>query len=130
MPQAKRLVAVLGAMTLLSGCATTVKPLGGRGQVDSPLTSDPDRVACLRAAHLPVQEVGPRTLQIGPVRTGATVKFQPTPGLAEGLQLQGVRSAQGAEVIGAALLYPRQAPDWQLSAIENCLSVGVKGPKS
>ena len=53
-----------------------------------------------------------------------------TAGLAEGLQLQGVRSAQGAEVIGAALLYPHQAPDWQLAAIENCLSVGVKEPKS
>ncbi len=130
MPQAKRLVSVLGAVTLLSGCATTAKPLGGRGQVDSPLTNDPNRVACLRAAHLPVQEVGPGTLQIGPLPAGATVKFQPTAGLAEGLQLQGVRSAQGAEVIGAALLYPHQAPDWQLTAIENCLSVGVKEPKS
>ena len=130
MPQAKRLVAVLGAVTLFCGCATTVKPARGRGQVDSPLTNDPNRVACLRAAHLPVQEVGPTTLQIGPLPAGATVKFQPTAGLAEGLQLQGVRSAQAAEVIGAALVYPHQAPDWQLTAIENCLSVGVKEPKS
>jgi hypothetical protein len=130
MPQAKRLVAVLGAVTLLSGCATTVKPPGGRGQVDSPLTNDPNRVACLRAAHLPVQEVGRTTLQIGPLPAGATIRFQPTAGLAEGLQLQGVRWAQGAEVIGAALLYPHQAPDWQLTAIENCLGAGVKEPKS
>ncbi len=130
MPQAKRLVAVLGAVTLLCGCATTVKPARGRGQVDSPLTSDPNRLACLRAAHLPVQEVGPATLQIGPLPAGATVRFQPTAGLAEGLQLQGVRSAQGAEVIGAALLYPHQAPGWQLTAIENCLAAGVKEPKS
>jgi hypothetical protein len=130
MPQAKRLVAVLGAVTLLGGCATTVKPARGRGQIDSPLTNDPNRLACLRAAHLPVQEVGPSTLQVGPPSTGATVKFQPTTGLAEGLQLRGVGSAQGAEVIGAALLYPHQAPDWQLTAIENCLSAGVKEPKS
>ena len=130
MPQAKRLVAVLGAVSLVCGCATTVKPPQGRGQVDSPLTHDPNRVACLRAAHLPVQEAGRTTLQIGPLPAGATVKFQPTSGLAEGLQLQGVRSAQGAEVIGAALLYPHQAADWQLTAIENCLAAGVKEPKS
>jgi hypothetical protein len=130
MPQAKRLVAVLGAVTLLSGCATTAKPPRGRGQVDSPLTNDPNRVACLRAAHLPVQEVGRATLQIGPLPAGATIRFQPTPGLAEGLQLQGVRSAQGAEVIGAALLYPHQAPDSQVTAIENCLAAGIKEPKS
>lgn len=130
MPQAKRLVAVLGAVTLLGGCATTVKPARGRGQVDSPLTGNPDRVACLRAAHLPVQQIGRATLQIGSLPAGATVRFQPTAALAEGLQLQGVRSAQGAEVIGAALLYPHHAPDWQLSAIEDCLAVGVKEPKS
>jgi hypothetical protein len=130
MPQAKRLVAVLGAVILLSGCATTVKPPRGRGQVDSPLTNDPNRVACLRAAHLHVQEVGRTTLQIGPLPAGATIRFQPTAGLAEGLQLQGVRWAQGAEVIGAALLYPHHAPDWQLTAIENCLGAGVKEPKS
>jgi hypothetical protein len=130
MPQAKRLVAVLGAVTLLGGCATTVKPPAGRGQVDSPLTNDPNRVACLRAAHLPVREAGRSTLQVGPLPGGATIEFQPTAGLAEGLQLQGVRSAQGAEVIGAALLYPHRAPDWQLTAIENCLGAGVKEPKS
>ena len=130
MPQAKRLSAVLGAVILLCGCASTVKPTQGRGQIDSPLTTSPDRVTCLRAAHLPVRSVGPTTLQIGSLPTGATVKFEPSPGVAEGLQLQGVRLAQGAEVIGAALLYPRQAPDSEVTAIENCLSVGVKEPKN
>jgi hypothetical protein len=130
MPQAKRLSAVLGAVILLCGCASTVKPTQGRGQIDSPLTTSPDRVSCLRAAHLPIQEVGPTTLEIGSRPAGATVKFEPSPGVAEGLQLQGVRSAQGAEVIGAALLYPRQAPDSVVTTIENCLSAGVKEPKN
>jgi hypothetical protein len=130
MLNAKRLSVLLGAATLLGGCATTVKPPQGRGQVDSPLTTSPDRVACLRSAHVPVQEVGSTTLQIGPLPTGATVKFEPTAGVAQGLQLRGVPSAQGAEVIGAALLYPHQARGSQLTAIENCLSVGVKGPKN
>ncbi len=130
MPNAKRLSAVLGAAILLCGCATTVKPPQGRGQIDSPLTTSPDRVACLRAAHLPVQKVSSTTLQIGPLPNGATVRFEPTAGVAQGLQLQGVPSAQGAEVIGAALLYPHQAPGSQLTAIENCLGVGVKEPKN
>jgi hypothetical protein len=130
MPQAKRLAAVLGAVTLLCGCATTAKPPQGRGQVDSPLTNDPDRVACLRAAHLPLQAEGQTTLQLGALPAGATIKFQPTAGAAEALQLQGGRSAQGAEVIGSALLYPHRAPAWELTAIENCLSVGVKEQKN
>jgi len=130
MPQAQRLVAVLGAVTLLCGCSTTVKPPQGRGQVDSPLTNDPDRVACLRAARLPVQEVGLTTLQIGALPRGATVRFEPSAGAAEALQIQGARVARGAEVIGSALLYPHRALDRELTAIENCLSVGVKEPKS
>ena len=77
-----------------------------------------------------MQEVGPSQLQIGPLPTGATVEFQPTAGAAEALQIQGVRSAQGAEVVGAALLYPHRAPSWELTDIENCLSVDVKEPKS
>lgn len=130
MPHAKRLFAVLGAVISLCGCATTAKPPQGRGQVDSPLTSSPDRVACLRAAQLPVRQLGPTVLQIGSSPAGALVRFEPTAGVAEGLQIKGDRSAQGAEVIGAALLYPRQAPDQVLTAIENCLSVGVKEPKN
>ncbi len=130
MSHPKRLLAALGATTLLCGCATTAKPPQGRGQIDSPLTTSPDRVACLRAAHLAVQEVGPTTLQIGPMPAGPTVQFQPTAGLAEGLQLRGVRAAQGAEIIGAALLYPHNGSDSEVTAIENCLSVGVKEPKS
>lgn len=130
MPQAKRLSAVLGAVIVLCGCATTAKPPQGRGLVDSPLTTSPNRVACLRAAHLPVAAVGSTTLQIGTLPAGATVHFLPTAGVAQGIQIQGSRPAQSAEVIGAALLYPHGASDSQLTAIEDCLSVGVKEPKN
>jgi hypothetical protein len=128
MPLAKRLSAVVGAVVLLCGCATTLKPSQGRGQIDSPLTSSPNRVACLRAAHLPVEEVGSTTVQIGSLPAGPTIKFEPTAGIAQGQQLQGVLSAQGAEVIGAALLYPHQGGNSELTAIENCLGVGVREP--
>ena len=129
MPPAKRLVTVMGAVTLLCGCSGVVKPPRGHGVLDSPLTGDPDRVACLRSAHLPVQVVGPTQLQIGALPAGPTVKFEPTPGAAEALLIDGVRSAQGAELIGAALLYPHQASGSELTAIEDCLSVAVREPK-
>ena|SRR5436305_5608508 len=128
MPNAKRLAVGLLAMTVLCGCGAAVKPPEGHGQVDSPLTDNPDRVACLRAAHLRVREMGPTGLQIGAWPAGPTVRFEPTPGAAEALQIEGLPAARGAEVIGASLLYPHQGSDAALTAIENCLSEGVKEP--
>jgi hypothetical protein len=129
MPHAKRLVAGLLAVTwLLSGCSSVAKPPQGHGRVDSPITNSPDRVACLRSAHLPVRVVGPTALRIGSPPAGARVTFEPTPGAAQALQIEGDRSAQGAEVIGAALLYPNQASAGELTQIENCLSQGVTEP--
>jgi hypothetical protein len=129
MPYAKRLVTGLLAVTLLCGCSGVIKPPQGHGLLDSPLTGTPDRVACLRAAHLSVRALGPTQLRIGPAPAGATVTFEPTPGAAEALQIKGVRSAQGSELIGAALLYPHQASNAQLTAIEDCLSISVPEPK-
>ncbi|HZU60900.1 MAG TPA: hypothetical protein VE983_08035 [Solirubrobacteraceae bacterium] len=115
-------------MTWLGGCSSVVKPPQGHGVVDSPLTNNPDRVACLRATHLPVQVVGPTAVLIGSPPGAARVTFEPTAGAAQALQMSGVPSAQGAEIIGAALLYPGQAPDGELSQIENCLDQGVREP--
>ena len=56
---------------------------------------------------------------------GPTVQFQPTPGDAQGKQIGG--QAQGAEVIGSALLYPNQAPSSLLSKVESCVAKGVQG---
>ena len=56
---------------------------------------------------------------------GPTVSFEPTPGDAQGIQIHG--QAQGAEVIGSALLYPNQAPSQLLTQVENCVAQGVSG---
>jgi hypothetical protein len=53
------------------------------------------------------------------------VQFQPTPGDAQGVQIHG--RAQGAEVIGSALLYPNQASAALLSNVESCVAKGVQG---
>jgi hypothetical protein len=110
-----------------AGCTSTAHPPHGRGQVDSPITTKNNRLNCLRKQHLPVQEVGANTLQIGALPSGPTVQFKATAGIAQGLIIQGVPSAQGAETIGGSLLYPNGASDGELKKIETCLSQGVSG---
>jgi hypothetical protein len=122
----------------LSACGTTNKPAAGtpgivsasgiRGKFDDPRTNNPNHLACIKGAGLPVTETtvnGDPSLQIGSPPGGPSVTFLSTPGAAQYAQISG--SAQGAEVIGAALLYPNQGSDSELSAIENCLSAGVQG---
>jgi hypothetical protein len=128
MPPAKRLVASLLAVIWLGGCSSVVKPPEGHGQIDSPLTQNPNRLACLRAAHLAVAWTSRSGVEIGSGPSKARVTFEPTPGAAQAVQLKGARSVQGAEVIGAALLYPDQARAGTLTEIENCLAQGVTEP--
>ena len=102
----------------------------GRGKIDNPRTNQPNHVACLRREHLPVVSAsinGRAGLQIGPAQSGPAVVFEPTPGIAQGAQMQGNRAFQGAEVIGSALLYPNTAPDSELSKVEACIAHGVPG---
>lgn len=93
-----------------------------------PRTAGPDYLACLRGNHLQVTEVGANELQVGTLPSGPTIVFAPTADVAEGDQIEG--KAQGAYVIGAALVYPNQAPGSELTVIENCLAAGVKEPKA
>jgi hypothetical protein len=125
-------VAALG----LGACGITAKPVAGtlhvdqaRGshaRVDDPRTK---HVACLRADGLPVhlyRASGERpAIQVGPAPSGPTIVFEPTPGDAQGAQITG--RVQGAEVIGSALVYPNAAPDAELSKVEACVALGVKG---
>ena len=125
MPHTKTAVALSAAAILLCGCSSVVKPPQGRGKVDDPRTDSRNHAQCLRQDKLSVQLVGGTGLQIGPLPSGPTVQFEPTPGAAQSVQIQG--QAQGAEVIGSALLYPHAASDAELSSIESCLAEGVSG---
>jgi hypothetical protein len=115
------IAAALAALAL-SACSVTANTSGGRGRIADPRTQA-GRLDCLRAHHLPVGEVGATGLQIGPLPAGATIDFSPSTGSAQAAQLEG--QAQGAEVIGSALVYPNQAPDSELKVIENCVAQGV-----
>jgi hypothetical protein len=98
--------------------------LASRGRVDSPVKMK-NHLTCLRDAHLPVQVVSPTRVQIGPAPAGPTIVFSPTPGAAQAYQIDG--SAQAAEVIGSALVYPNQGSDGEMATIGACLAQGVQG---
>jgi hypothetical protein len=131
------LLSAVGVLLLaVAGCGGAVKvqptapagstKLASRGKVDSPLTNMHNHLDCLRDYdHLVVQILSPTELQVGPAPAGPTIVFTPTAGAAQARQIDG--TAQGAEVIGTALLYPHQASDSELTVIEDCLAQGVQG---
>ena len=132
MSSAKLAAACALTALAVSACGNSHKPVAGtvhvttvhtgRGVVDDPRAS---HLKCLAQAHIPAVKVGQTGIQIGQPQSGPTVKFEPTPGAAQQAQITG--QAQGAEVIGSALLYPNRAPDAQLQVIEDCLTIGVNG---
>jgi hypothetical protein len=137
MPSAKLAAAMVLAALSLSACGISSKPeagtpkaiVNGHKGLDDPRAK---HTACLEQAHVAFHLVQ-RTVagkilpsfQVGAAPAGPTVSFEPTPGDAQGVQIQG--EAQGAEVIGSALLYPNQAPDRLLSTVEGCVAKGVSG---
>jgi hypothetical protein len=123
MPRAKS-VATLGAVAaLLSGCGAVAHPPQGRGRIDDPRTAAPDRLACLLSHHLPARKVGMDGIQIGALPSGPTVQFVPSNAVAEALKVLG--AAQGAEMIGNALVYPHQASDSVMAQVEDCVAKGM-----
>ncbi len=125
----------LAALALaLAGCGSVkVQPtasagstkLVSRGKIDSPLTAMHDHLGCLRDDHLAVQVLSPTKLRVGAAPAGPTIVFTATAGAAQAQQIDG--TAQGAEVIGTALLYPNRGSDSELTGIEDCLDQGVQG---
>jgi hypothetical protein len=101
--------------------AATKKPLG-YGVIDhAPLP----HAKCIRRAGLPATRIGLTTIQVGALPAGPTIVFAPDPNAAEAEQIQ--NQAQGAEVIGASLLYVHGAPERELQILEGCLRQGVAG---
>ena len=137
MPSAKLAAAMVLTALSLSACGISSKPEAGTPKaianghkgLDDPRAK---HTACLRQAHIPFhleqRTVAGKTLpsfQVGTAPSGPTASFEPTPGDAQGVQIQG--EAQGAEVIGSALLYPNQASDKLATVVEDCLAKGVSG---
>jgi hypothetical protein len=138
MSRVAQLAVTVGLMAvLLSACGISAKPQAGTkniskshdyyGLVDHPFTL---QVKCLKTDHVKFRKYLTAdqklpAIQIGSLPSGPTIVFEPTPGIAQGIQIQG--GAQGAEAIGSALLYPNQATNKLLTKVEACASVGVSG---
>ena len=137
MPSAKLAAAVVLAALSLTACGISSKPEAGTADaitnghkgLDDPRAK---HTACLKQAHVAFRleqlTVAGKVLpsfQVDSAPAGPTVSFEPTPGDAQGAQIQG--EAQGAEIIGSALVYPNQASDKLLTVVESCVAKGVSG---
>jgi hypothetical protein len=127
MPSSKVALASGLAAIVLCGCGSAASRPQGRGKIESQFTYPKNHLTCLRNDHFQVQRLGPFGVQIGQPPTGPQIWYQSTPGISQGQQIQGVPTAQGAEVIGSAQVYPNGASDNEMKKIELCMSQGVSG---
>jgi hypothetical protein len=142
MTLAKLALACSLAAVSLCACGIAAKPLAGSSNLthsagNYATVDDPRAVhlGCLQQSGLPpirqywTSGAPPSgrlpAIQIGAPPAGPTAVFYPTPGAAQETQIINP-AAQGAEVIGNALLYVTpQASDQELSKIEGCLAIDV-----
>jgi hypothetical protein len=137
MSSAKLALSAAIAALALSACGSTAKPVAGTPKAIATTHNGLDdarqkHIVCLQQDHIPVRRVQSTLagqilpgMQIGALPSGPTVTFEATPGDAQGVQIHG--QAQGAEVIGSALLYPNQASSALLQKVEDCVAQGVSG---
>jgi hypothetical protein len=133
-----KVAVVCGFMALfISACGIQAKPEAGtphlrrhagfHGLVDDPRIP---QINCLKSDKLPFHKYYADGVQHLPAihigrAQGPTMIFYPTDGIAQGLQIMGQET--GAEVIGALLVYPNQARASELTKVEACAAIGVKG---
>ncbi|HET9101880.1 MAG TPA: hypothetical protein VFN55_00895 [Solirubrobacteraceae bacterium] len=114
----------------LAACGATAKPQAGTLQAhraSHKAVDDPrkNHVSCLRQDHVPVTEFSHWWLKAGTGPGAPQVMFAPTPGAAQELQISG--QVTGAEIIGAAVVYPEQGSPALLKKVETCMAKGVTG---
>jgi hypothetical protein len=114
------LTALCGAALALGACGSA----GGGGGAAAPGPNPNDKrgvaLGCIeREKGLDARLVGEKSIQVGGPG-GPRIEFFVSAGEAEGKQFQG--EAQGAEQVGAALLYVNDAGDEVLEKVEDCLN--------
>lgn len=114
-------LAAVAAIAALAGCGsdTSDPSIGRPASIDS---NDIKAVAldCLtRVEKLDAREQGDNEIAVGDGDTGPLVRVYLTSGEAEAEIFEG--NAEGAEQIGATLLFVRKADDETLKKVEFCL---------
>ena len=139
MSPAKVAVAVTAIALSLSACGVAAKPEAGSAAANTKSAAQKKssdirvkHVRCLAKDHIPYSEYDTDTptgtlpsIQVGTRPTGPTIVFRATPGAAQNVQITG--RAQGAEVIGSALVYPLDATNHLMAKVEHCMQIGVTG---
>lgn len=113
------LLIALAAAALLAGCSLGSDDAGGGDDSDSRATA----LECFAEEDVEARLVGEEDQQeilIGPGDDGPRIKFYLTSGEAEAAQFAG--GGEGAEQIGATLLYVRDGSDELLEQVEGCLA--------
>jgi hypothetical protein len=106
--------------------ATDATPAGtapAAAPSSTPAPEDKQGIAllCIRDEKgIDARPIGDKGIQVGPGDDGPRIDFFQSSLEAEGEQFEG--RGEGAEQIGAALLYVREAPEDQLIALEECLN--------
>lgn len=103
------------APTGTPGSSPSGGSLGAYDPVAAPLR-------CMRRKHVHAYRDGGNVIQVAPKATGPRVVFTSTQGDAQAAQIRG--QAEGAEVIGPALLYVRDSSDGLIKVMEKCLDAG------
>jgi hypothetical protein len=100
---------------------TTPAPAQARGTTLDPEDKRGAALACIRdVKRIAARPIGDKSIQIGAGDDGPRIDFFQSSLEAEGEQFEG--RAEGAEQIGAAVLYVRETPEDQLVALEDCLN--------
>jgi hypothetical protein len=113
-------------MAVASGCGDSAGPPPSSGRAAAPPPpADEDKrgiaLACIRDRHgIEARPVGAKDIQVGPGEEGPRIVFFQSSLEAEARQFDG--GGEGAEQIGAALLFVREAPEQQLIDLEECLN--------
>jgi hypothetical protein len=113
----KRSLSLLAALALLSGCG-----IGSDDAAPSEDESDKRSAAmtCFEEEGIDARLEGDTDVVIGDGEGAPRITFFLTSGESEAAQFKG--EAEGAEQIGAALLYVNEGSDDLLEDVENCLA--------
>jgi hypothetical protein len=102
-----------------SGCGLGGKDDSIRSAGPNPNDKRGVALSCIKGADVPATLVGEKSIQVDGT-AGPRVEFFVSSGEAEARQFQG--EAQGAEQVGAALLFVNAGNDDVLKKVEDCLA--------
>jgi hypothetical protein len=110
-------VLAVAAAGLIAGCGGAVKP--GSNHVGGPYDPRDSVVGCIHGKGLEARKTGADAIAVGAGAGSPRIVFAPTTGAAEADHVR--PGAEGAEIIGDALLYVGSGSDAELGKLEDCL---------